>query len=179
MSIPGLRSPHDKVSGLVYFGRMLDKIRLHAAGKLPEGWQVQLGSAAKAITPPNDAALASAEPVTPAKAVAAEKAMVADACANQHWPFFSAECLRGSTQTIKPRLVSMNMEDSAAVERPKPVATDRLRHVVRSAGSGHDGAASIRSRKPAKLRVAHTSERRPPGLTYAASAAAPAAMPGW
>lgn len=45
--IPGLRSPHDKVNDLVYFGRMLDKIRLHAAGKLPEGWQPQLGAAAK------------------------------------------------------------------------------------------------------------------------------------
>jgi len=43
--IPGLRSPHDEVSGLVYFGRMLDKIRLHAAGKLPEGWQPARGSA--------------------------------------------------------------------------------------------------------------------------------------
>lgn len=42
--IPGLRSPHDQVNGLVYFGRMLDKIRLQAAGKLPEGWQPQLGT---------------------------------------------------------------------------------------------------------------------------------------
>jgi gluconokinase len=31
----------------VYFGRMLDKIRLHAAGKLPEGWQPQLGISMK------------------------------------------------------------------------------------------------------------------------------------
>jgi gluconokinase len=34
-NIPGLRSPYAKVGRLVYFGRMLDKIRLHAAGKLP------------------------------------------------------------------------------------------------------------------------------------------------
>ena len=34
--IPGLRSPSAQVKGLVYFGRMLDKIRLNAAGKLPE-----------------------------------------------------------------------------------------------------------------------------------------------
>jgi len=33
--VPGLRSPYVKVSRLVYFGRMLDKIRLHAAGRLP------------------------------------------------------------------------------------------------------------------------------------------------
>jgi len=41
--IPGLRSPHDKVGGLVYFGRMLDKIRLHAAGKLPPEYVANLG----------------------------------------------------------------------------------------------------------------------------------------
>jgi hypothetical protein len=34
-NVPGLRSPYHKVGRLVYFGRMLDKIRLHAAGKLP------------------------------------------------------------------------------------------------------------------------------------------------
>lgn len=34
-SVPGLRSPYAKVGRIVYFGRMLDKIRLHAAGKLP------------------------------------------------------------------------------------------------------------------------------------------------
>ena len=43
--IPGLRSPSAQVGGLVYFGRMLDKIRLAAAGKLPEGWQPAKGTA--------------------------------------------------------------------------------------------------------------------------------------
>ena len=43
--IPGLRSPFDQVGGLVYFGRMLDKIRLAASGKLPEGWQAARGNA--------------------------------------------------------------------------------------------------------------------------------------
>lgn len=33
--IPGLRSPYSKVGRLVYLGRMLDKIHLHTAGKLP------------------------------------------------------------------------------------------------------------------------------------------------
>ena len=42
--IPGLRSPYDQVKGLVYFGRMLDKIRLHAQGKLPEGWEAARGT---------------------------------------------------------------------------------------------------------------------------------------
>src|SRR5215510_7200445 len=45
--IPGLRSPSEQVNGLVYFGRMLDKIRLAAAGKLPEGWQAMRGTAIK------------------------------------------------------------------------------------------------------------------------------------
>jgi len=45
--IPGLRSPSDQVNGLVYFGRMLDKIRLAAKGKLPEGWQAARGTAMK------------------------------------------------------------------------------------------------------------------------------------
>jgi gluconokinase len=45
--IPSLRSPCDQVNGMVYFGRMLDKIRLAAAGKLPEGWQAARGTAMK------------------------------------------------------------------------------------------------------------------------------------
>ena len=35
MRVPGLRNGIEQVGGLVYFPRMLDKIRLHAAGKLP------------------------------------------------------------------------------------------------------------------------------------------------
>ena len=38
-----LRSPRAKVGGLVYFGRMLDKIRFHAKGELPEEYQPNLG----------------------------------------------------------------------------------------------------------------------------------------
>ncbi|WP_193215079.1 DUF5069 domain-containing protein [Luteolibacter marinus] len=37
-TIPGLRSPYDTVGGIVHFGRMLDKIRLHAEGQLPQAW---------------------------------------------------------------------------------------------------------------------------------------------
>jgi gluconokinase len=45
--IPGLRSPSAQVKGIVYFGRMLDKIRLAAAGKLPADWQSARGVASK------------------------------------------------------------------------------------------------------------------------------------
>lgn len=41
--IPGLRSPYDTVGGIVQFGRTLDKIRLHAAGKLPAAWVEAMG----------------------------------------------------------------------------------------------------------------------------------------
>jgi hypothetical protein len=41
--VPGLRSNYDKIGRLVYFGRMLDKIRLHAAGQLPADYQPNLG----------------------------------------------------------------------------------------------------------------------------------------
>lgn len=40
MKIPGLRSSYEKVGGIVFFGRMLDKIRLHAEGKLPPGYNL-------------------------------------------------------------------------------------------------------------------------------------------
>jgi gluconokinase len=40
MSVPGLRSSYEKVGGIVYFGRMLDKIRLYAAGNLPPGYNL-------------------------------------------------------------------------------------------------------------------------------------------
>jgi hypothetical protein len=38
-----LRSPSEKVGGLFHFGRMLDKIRLHARGELPSDYHANLG----------------------------------------------------------------------------------------------------------------------------------------
>ena len=43
MKVPGLRSSYEKVGGIAYFGRMLDKIRLHAQGKLPKDYHENLG----------------------------------------------------------------------------------------------------------------------------------------
>jgi hypothetical protein len=42
-NVPGLRSPYAKVGRLVYFGRMIDKIRLHAQGRLPPEYVGNLG----------------------------------------------------------------------------------------------------------------------------------------
>ena len=38
-----LRSPSETLGGLFYFGRMLDKIRLHAKGELPPDYHMNLG----------------------------------------------------------------------------------------------------------------------------------------
>ena len=44
MKVENLRSPYVKTSGLVYFARMIDKIRLHAAGQLPAEYHANLGT---------------------------------------------------------------------------------------------------------------------------------------
>jgi gluconokinase len=47
--IIGLRSPHARVGRIVYFGRMIDKIRLCARGVLPPEYQANLGEAKAAL----------------------------------------------------------------------------------------------------------------------------------
>src|SRR2546429_133280 len=44
MRIPGLRHSAEQVGGIVFFGRMLDKIRLHAQGKLPADYKHGTGT---------------------------------------------------------------------------------------------------------------------------------------
>lgn len=41
--VPGLRSCYDKVGRLIYFGRMVDKMRLHEEGRLPADYVPLLG----------------------------------------------------------------------------------------------------------------------------------------
>jgi hypothetical protein len=43
MKVENLRSPYGKVQGLCYFGRMIDKIRLYADGRLPSEYHPNLG----------------------------------------------------------------------------------------------------------------------------------------
>jgi len=38
------RSPYDREGGLVYFPRLVDKIRLHQRGELPEDYHANLGA---------------------------------------------------------------------------------------------------------------------------------------
>ena len=44
MNVPNLSSPYVKAEGISYFTRMVDKIRLHASGELPQDYLANLGS---------------------------------------------------------------------------------------------------------------------------------------
>lgn len=44
MKVEGLRHSAEMVGGLVFFGRMLDKIRLHATGQLPPDYKHGTGT---------------------------------------------------------------------------------------------------------------------------------------
>jgi hypothetical protein len=94
-----------------------------------------------------------------------------DSCADQHWPFFSAGCLRQSTQAVEPRLISMN-ETS-----PNSTMTGDAPKGVRTADIVRDIGPSVGSKKPAKPRIARR-ERRTPNVSYAANLDA-GHMPGW
>jgi hypothetical protein len=111
----------------------------------------------------------------PARTAAAR----ADLCADQHWPFFSAGCLRGSAQTVEPRLVSLNETSPASpttADAPKAV---RTADIVRD--NGPSLRSNLRSKKPAKPRIAtHRRERRTPNVDVAANLeASHISMPGW
>jgi hypothetical protein len=43
MNDPPFRSPRDRVGGLYHFGRMVDKIRCHLRGELPEEYRSHFG----------------------------------------------------------------------------------------------------------------------------------------
>ncbi len=49
MRVPGLRNGVEAVNGMVYFGRMLDKIRLHAKGSLPADYNRGTGFDARCV----------------------------------------------------------------------------------------------------------------------------------
>jgi hypothetical protein len=43
MKFTELPSPHTTTGGIVYFARMIEKARLHAAGRLPDDYRANLG----------------------------------------------------------------------------------------------------------------------------------------
>jgi hypothetical protein len=122
----------------------------------------------------------------PAATVAAEPATATTAsatpCAEQHWPFFSQDCLRGSTQ--QPRLVSLTSDTPAQVAAATPVAAAPATKPAQVAEVASSKA--VKPKKQLKPHVASRSpERRSPPVTYAAAPApAPAPAPpvlmaGW
>lgn len=118
----------------------------------------QFGPVTRAVKPSNEASPA-------VSAVAEAPAAGQDSCAAQHWPFFSEGCLRGSTETIKPRLVSMNAESTPnatpATQAAKAVAINIT----------HGLAPFAKAKKPAKPRTA-TRARRIPDVSYALNSGA-------
>jgi hypothetical protein len=122
-------------------------------------------------------AVKTSQDLSPVAGAAAKTAAARSvSCADQHWPFFSAECLRQSTQAVEPRLVSMSVEPSA-----NPATADDASKAVRTADIVRDNGPSFGSKKSAKPRIAtHRRERRTPNVNYAANlTAGHASMPGW
>jgi hypothetical protein len=121
-------------------------------------------------------AVKTSQDVSPGAGAALRTAAARRDCADQHWPFFSAECLRGSTQAVEPRLVSMNAETSA-----NSATTGDAPKAVRTADIVPDNGPSVGSKKIARPRIAtHRRERRTPNVNYAAnSETGHMSMPGW
>src|SRR4051794_20785741 len=145
---------------LMNFGRN-DVIRIIALASVvafPLMADAQLGLGSKAAKPSSEGAPLA---VASAKASAAP----ADACANQHWPYFSAECLRGPVR-IEPRLVSLNTEPA-----PPPVALAPSTTVAAThAATAPDHAAVAKPKRPLKPKMAvHKRQRTQSTVTYAAS----------
>jgi hypothetical protein len=145
------------MKALPSFGRndVIRAVALVSVVAFPLIADAQLGTGSRAAKPSMN--------VSPI-AVATSKAVPAgpDSCADQHWPFFSKGCLRGSMEAIEPRLVSMNAEF-----QPNAAATDSAR-VTGSTDAAQGNARLAPSKKPVKPRVAtHRHERRNIGVNYA------------
>jgi hypothetical protein len=157
------------MKALPSFGRndVIRAVALMSVAAFPLIADAQLGLGSKAIKISDD--------VSPL-ASSTTKAAIAgrDSCGDQHWPFFSEGCLRGSTEAIKPRLVSVNVESPA-----NSAATGVSVRVVGAADTARGNAPLAKSKKLIKPRAAtHMRERR--NLNYAAnSEAGHMSLAGW
>jgi hypothetical protein len=118
----------------------------------------------------------TAQDVSPVAGAAVSTAAARrDSCADQHWPFFSAGCLREPAHAGEPRLISMNVAAS-----PNPATADAPK-AVRTADMVRDIRPSVEAKKPTRPRIAsHKRERRTPNLNYAVNLeASHLSMPGW
>jgi hypothetical protein len=111
-----------------------------------------------------------------APAAATVKVASHDLCADQHWPYFSGGCLRGSSEAIQPRLVSMNAEATRNSALAAPSAgTARTLDAARGHTSSVKTAKTVRPQTATRVR-----ERRNPNVGYAMNAQAGSDSPaGW
>jgi hypothetical protein len=146
------------MKALASFGRndVLRAIALISVVAFPLIADAQLGLGSKAVKISKD--------VSP-PAVGIAKAAIADrnSCADQHWPFISNGCLRGSAQATEPRLVSMKVESPT-----NSAATDDSIRVTGAIGAARGHVPTGKLKKPVKPRVAaHRRERSNIGVNYA------------
>jgi hypothetical protein len=119
----------------------------------------------------------AAQDVSPVAGAAVSTAAARrDSCADQHWPFLSAGCLREPAHAVEPRLISMNGELS-----PNPATTGDAPKTVRTADVVRDNRPSVESKKTGRQRIAtQRRERRTPNLNYAVNLeGSHISMPGW
>ncbi|HYW64923.1 MAG TPA: hypothetical protein VE865_17160 [Bradyrhizobium sp.] len=161
------------MNALPSFGRndLIRATALVAVVAFPLFAYAGLGLGSTAIQPSTNAA-AAAVATEPAAAPTAS----ATPCAEQHWPFFSQDCLRGSTQ--QPRIVSLTSDAPAA---PAVAATTPAAKPAQLAEAAPSKA--VKPKKHPKPHVASRSpERRTATAAYAAAPApapAPVLMAGW
>jgi hypothetical protein len=88
-----------------------------------------------------------------------------NSCSEEHWPFFSKGCLRGSAEAIEPRLVSMKEESP-----PSSAATNASMRAAAAIDAAQGNAPTAKAKKPIKPRVVtHMRERRNSTVNYAAN----------
>ena len=114
----------------------------------------------------------SADAVAPADSAPVKTAATRDACAEEHWPNFSAACLRGPAARATPRLVSM------AAASPQDAAAPAVSAKRIAVAEPVQASAPVRKPKKARL-AAHRHERRS-SMAYAANSEPVAiAPPSW
>ena len=143
------------------FGRndVIRAIALISVMAFPLIADAQLGLAPKAVKISKDVSLLTDGT---AKAAIAGRGR----CADQHWPFLSNGCLRGSAEAIEPRLVSMKVEPSTA----NSAATNDSARIAGASDTPRGNAPVAKPKKLIKPRVAtHRRERNNISVHYAAN----------
>jgi hypothetical protein len=117
----------------------------------------QLGLGSKAVALSKDVS-------PPAEDTAKAGIAAREPCANQHWPYFSAECLHGPVPAREPRLVSVSVEPAPA----PPAAVATARPAVTGTAAAREKVLAAQPKRPVKSRMAtHNRQRSKSSVTYA------------